>query len=66
MEYFIHEFMECDKIPIQRTSKECSGIKRAVMFVQSHRRPMTSAVNMRKKKIKNRGKLRCFKRTQGI
>lgn len=23
MEYFIHEFMECDEIPIQRTSKEC-------------------------------------------
>lgn len=23
METFIHEFMECDGIPIQRTSKEC-------------------------------------------
>ena len=23
MEYFIHEFMECDGIPIQHTSKEC-------------------------------------------
>ena len=23
METFIHKFMECDGIPIQRTSKEC-------------------------------------------
>lgn len=23
MEAFIHKFMECDGIPIQRTSKEC-------------------------------------------
>ena len=23
MEYFIHKFIECEGIPIQRTSKEC-------------------------------------------
>lgn len=23
MEYFIHEFMQCDGTPVQRTSKEC-------------------------------------------